>query len=81
MANSGWAVVVVVALAIVALFGYWAIEGGGDMGGDRGEATRIETDVEVDRQPAERSGGTDVDVRQESSSPPAEERGEPAPAP
>lgn len=71
MSNSGWAVVVVVALVIVALFGYWAIEGGGDIGGNRGESARIESNVDVDRAPAERSGDTDVNIGQ----PPAERSG------
>lgn len=52
MWNSSWAIVVVIALVIVALFGYWAIQG--DFGG-RSDTAQIETDVNVNRAPAERT--------------------------
>ena len=65
MSNSGWAVVVVVALVIVAIFGYWAIDGR-DAGVDRDGTARIESDVNVERQPSAGGGGSaEVNINRE----------------
>jgi hypothetical protein len=92
MSNTGWAVVVVVALEIVAIFGYWAIEGD-EAGVGRDGTARIESNVNVDRQPAQGGGGkaevnidrerpegsggdVDVEIREQGSA----DGGEPQPA-
>lgn len=79
MWNSGWAVVVVVALVIVALFGYWAIEGDFERGGD---TARVESNVNVARgAPAPGTGGTsetnlDVNIDRDRPAERPESRGE-----